>query len=353
MKQPSKEQAKTFGDWAYLAIAKHFRKILKHESEVLKDKDPEELHQMRVGMRRLRSAIAGFAPALDLPKAAGERNVGKVARILGTLRDIDVLGDALKNQYQPALPAKEQKRLNKALKVLAKQRKHAFKQVQAILSDDLYQKLKQGFQNWLEQPSYREIGEISINDILPDLLLPQMSQLLLHPGWLVGVQVEAEEIKFPDGLQKKEVEQLLDRQGEILHDLRKEAKRSRYQMELFTHFYGDTYNNYVKDIKKIQTVVGEIQDCFVLAEFLTEVFESDIKSQMPTLATQLTATRYQKWQEWEVLQRQFLNPKMRQDLHMTVLQPTLTRSETDGKVDLVVSEPTTASLESTTVEAGS
>ena len=77
---------------------------------------------MRVGMRRLRSAMTGFAPALDLPKAASDRNVGRIARILGTLRDIDVLQDALKNQYQPLLPSSEQKSLNKALKVLQKER---------------------------------------------------------------------------------------------------------------------------------------------------------------------------------------------------------------------------------------
>ncbi|MDY7014654.1 MAG: CHAD domain-containing protein, partial [Cyanobacteriota bacterium] len=60
----TKNKPKTFGDWARVAIAKHSRKMLEHEADVLKDKDPEELHQMRVGMRRLRSAIAGFSTAL-------------------------------------------------------------------------------------------------------------------------------------------------------------------------------------------------------------------------------------------------------------------------------------------------
>ncbi len=63
-----KDNAVILKEWAYIAIAKHSRKILKYEAGVLQDKDPEELHQMRVGMRRLRSAIAGFAVAIDLPK---------------------------------------------------------------------------------------------------------------------------------------------------------------------------------------------------------------------------------------------------------------------------------------------
>lgn len=73
MKPHTDPDAKTFGDWAYIAIAKHFNKILNHEAKVLEDRDPEELHQMRVGMRRLRSAIAGFTPALNLPNNASEK----------------------------------------------------------------------------------------------------------------------------------------------------------------------------------------------------------------------------------------------------------------------------------------
>ncbi|PSP01648.1 MAG: hypothetical protein BRC47_09175 [Cyanobacteria bacterium QS_7_48_42] len=59
----------------------------------------------------------------------------------------------------------------------------------------------------------------------------------------------------------------------------------------------------------------------VLAEFLAEAFESNLNSEMPTLATQVTNTRYQKWKEWQNLQRQFLDSQLRQDLRMTVQQP--------------------------------
>ncbi len=61
-------RAKTVADWAYIGIDKHFHKVLKHEAGVLLDQDTEELHQIRVGMRRLRSTLTGFAPALTMPK---------------------------------------------------------------------------------------------------------------------------------------------------------------------------------------------------------------------------------------------------------------------------------------------
>lgn len=323
MKIPDSDRAKTLGDWAYLAIAKHFRKTIRHESGVLADKDPEELHQMRVGMRRLRSAIHGFAPALLLPKGASEKQVGKIAKVLGNLRDIDVLFDLLKNTYRPILPTREQESLDSALEVLSRKRKPAFNKVEMVLDDRDYQKLKKDFKNWLDKPIYREIAAISLSEVLPDLLLPQVSNLLLHPGWLVGIKLEEGEIIFSEERSQAEVEKILDDRGKILHELRKEAKRSRYNMELFARFYGDVYHNYVTEVKQIQTIVGEIQDCFVLANFLGDVFESDLKNKLPTMAKKFAEIRYQKWQDWTKLQRQFLRSETKQELRSIVQKPNL------------------------------
>ena len=113
-----------------------------------------------------------------------------------------------------------------AFKHLAQQRRHAFEQIQAILNSKRYLQLKQGLQEWLEQPRYQEIGAISIYEVLPDLLLPQVSKLLVHPGWLVGVKLEAGEIHFPETLTQAQAEQLLESEGEKLHSLRKQAKRA-------------------------------------------------------------------------------------------------------------------------------
>ncbi|NET59220.1 MAG: CHAD domain-containing protein [Symploca sp. SIO2E6] len=312
---------KTFGHWGYLAVEKHFQKILKHEIEVLKDKDPEELHQMRVGMRRLRTAVTGFEEAILLPKAAQEKKIATVARRLGELRDLDVLQDTLKNQYLPGLPIPEQDLLKKVLATLKKRRHKSLEEVQTTLKHSNYNSLKQALQNWLKQPHYRLLAEGAIEDILPDLLLPLVSKLLLHPAWLVGVKLEAGKIDIPSDLNSEIVAHLLDTHGESLHHLRKQAKGLRYQMELFTDFYGSTYKDYVKDIKAIQRIVGEIQDSFVLAAFLTDTLKSNLSGKMPTLAAQLTETRYKSWQEWQILQQRYLNPQIRIDFHQTLLKP--------------------------------
>ena len=334
MKKSLKPATNTLGDWAYLAIEQHFEKILKHEQDVLKDRHPESLHQMRVGMRRLRSAVTGFAPAIDLPKAAKEEKIGKIARILGKLRDLDVLEETLQNQYQPNLPKSERKCLETVLDCLTKKRKHASEAVQSALKAKGYENLKQGLQKWLQQPSYEPLAPMSINEVLPNLLLPSVSQLFLHPGWLVGVEMNEGAMNAPNPMETEQVAQLLDEQGLALHSLRKQTKRSRYQMELFTDFYEPNYTTYVDDLKEIQSILGQIQDSFVLAEFLTDALDSEIQQELPTLVEQLAQTRYQSWQQWQPLQTKYLKNEVRQALHLELLNPKSPSSTSDlGNVE--------------------
>ena len=140
------DKVRTLGDWAALGIQQHLDKVLQHEPEVLTDKDPEELHQMRVGMRRLRSAITGFAPVLDLPNGTQNKNIGKVSRCLGELRDLDVLLEAIDQRYYPNLPSKEQKAIKQVLSELNLQRQQTFKQVKKTLESKKYRQLKQELQ---------------------------------------------------------------------------------------------------------------------------------------------------------------------------------------------------------------
>ena len=333
MKKPKEAEPKTFGDWAYLAVKKHFKHTIKYETNVLKDIDPESLHQMRVGMRRLRTAINGFAPALSLSKAAKEQKVGKIARQLGELRDLDVLQDSLQNQYLPSLPTKEQDILKKVLSSLGKQRKKTLEQVQTTLKGQQYHKLKVAFQDWLEEPNYGELAEISIYEILPDLLLPSVSNLFLHPAWIVGVELNDGKIEVLNDLGSDQVVKLLNTHGDTVHSLRKQAKGVRYQMELFTDFYDSTYKDYLKDVKEIQSLLGEIQDSFVLAEFLTDNLDSDLTVQLPTLATELTETRYQVWKKWQSFQQRYLNAENRKDFHQAILQPVLKQEKKEPEAD--------------------
>ena len=70
------------------------------------DPDPEYIHQLRVGLRRLRALLRLFAPVLPETFATiWRRRLGDNARTLGAARDLDVLCDAVLAPVQAACGA--------------------------------------------------------------------------------------------------------------------------------------------------------------------------------------------------------------------------------------------------------
>ncbi len=306
----------TFGDYASHAIAKSFRKSIKPEAEVLQDHDPEPLHQMRVGMRRLRTVLQVFEPAIVLPKAVSINRIRTVAHVLGAVRDLDVLQRELEH---PELPAKEQKRLQQVRAGMHKQRQRDFRALEKTLASDHYQGWKQSLKAWLHQPTYQTVAQLPILAVLPDLLLPLVSQLLLHPAWLIDT-TEMQQTRTPEDPEVLIV-QFLGQQAETLHDLRKQIKRVRYQMELFVDFYGSSYQEQLQEFQTLQELLGQIQDGFVLGQFLQRTLEVDLERKLPTLNQQLQQQQLQCWQRWQSYRHRYLDPDFRQSLRQQLLLP--------------------------------
>lgn len=313
-----KPTVKSIKEYAYQAIQQHLKKTLKWETAVKKDEDPEGLHQMRVGMRRLRTAISRFDLVLNLPESASDKKISKIASCLGNLRDIDVLKETLETLYQPYLPPKEQKILATALNLLAKQRQKALSRTRKTLQGKAYNSLKQGLLLWLDQPIYKPLASLSIEQVLPDLLLPEVSSFLLHPGWLVGTDIIDADVKVCTNWPAENIEQELTTKGASIHNLRKQAKRLRYQMELFSDLYGESYAAYLAEVKSIQDILGKMQDSVVMGEWLEDVFQS-LDAQLATLTSLLKENRYQMWQQWQPLQERYLQTQHRHSFHLTVL----------------------------------
>ncbi|NES07494.1 MAG: CHAD domain-containing protein, partial [Okeania sp. SIO2F4] len=112
-----------------------------------------------------------------------------------------------------------------------------------------------------------------------------------------------------------------DTEEENLHSLRKEVKRVRYQMSLFTEFYGPTYEAYLKDMKELQEYLGDIQDSAVLREFMEKILQSNIEKVLPNLAMQLKQSREKALRKWQLLQRRYLNIQVRQNFRSELLRP--------------------------------
>jgi CHAD domain-containing protein len=318
------QEAKTLGDWAKIAIQQHYQKILKHEALVLKDKDPEELHQMRVGMRRLRTAIAGFSCAVILPKSVDEKKVGKIATVLGKLRDLDVLEETLTTIYLPELSKIEQKKLDKLFIKIKKNRQTIAKNTKEILHKNIYQDFKTDLNTWLEKPVYTAMASLPIEYILPDLLSPQISAFLSHPGWIVGSNLHQTENIIDFNVPAKRLEDLSHQEEMILHSLRKETKRTRYLMELLLFFYGENYQEILTKIKQVQEILGAIQDDFVLRQILGQVYGHNLQKILPIMTQKIQEHRLQNGLQWEELRQFFLFPANRIQLRLSIQSPRLT-----------------------------
>jgi CHAD domain-containing protein len=317
----AKPKVTTLEDYAYRAIQKHSKKTLKWEKSVKKDEDPEALHQMRVGMRRLRAIVSNFDFVVNLPKVISDRNISKIGRHLGKLRDLDVLKDTIEKNYQPSLPPQEVEYLQAAYAVLKQQRENAVADVKTTLKNTRYLSLKEAFDEWLEKPSYEGSASLPIELVVPDLLLPEISNFFLHPGWQIGMQLnKSSGMIYHQSWTNEEIEQHLTSGSEHLHSLRKQAKGLRYQMELFADLYGESYGEYVTQVKNIQDILGEIQDTVVLGEWFKGIFNSELAVKLPTLVNLLVEKRRQLWHRWYPIQERYMQAETRNRFHMAVIK---------------------------------
>ena len=326
---PAKSQPSiSFGDYAHRAIRKHFKKSTKYEAAVLEDHDPEPLHQMRVGMRRLRTALLIFAPAINLPEAASRQQIIAIAKRLGRVRDLDVMQIWFQRYLEnAAVPPAETRQMEQILISLHQRRDKQFSRMQKLLAGQHYHQCVESFQTWLHQPTYRPIATLPILDVLPDLLLPLISRLLLHPGWLVGTTVENGKCHASVVVSPELLGNYLEHEGAAVHDLRKQIKGVRYQTEFFVEFYDETFRAQTRDFRDLQDILGEIQDGIVLSEFLAGELGDYWQNMVPTLVNYLQQQRYQLWQQWQTKKKKYLDMGFRQGLRQQMLMPTTPHSE--------------------------
>lgn len=320
MTQNTAVRPDTLGKRTHQAIRKQYNKILKYEAGVLDDRDPEELHQMRVNMRRLRSIAEGFSSILELPKGASEKRIAKFSRILGDLRDLDVLIDILQRQYFTVLTDKEKFYYVKFLSVLEQRRTKSLEAVRQLLISQKYLEFKTSLEEWIRKPVLYSVAKLPVTLVLPDFLFPMVTRLMISPGWLVGLSVRNGEFHPPSMWSPVAVNRLLRKQGPMLHSLRKQVKRVRYQMSFFTDLYGEGFGGYIEDMKNFQETLGTIQDSLVLEALFNEILGERFKRQLPTAVKQLSDGRYEAWQNWDALRNRYMLEETRQAFRAELLK---------------------------------
>jgi CHAD domain-containing protein len=219
---------------------------------------------------------------------------------------------------QAELTASEQQALKTVEKQLEKRRRKAFRQMRQWLNSNRYQALTADFKAWLCAPRYQALAQIPIQLVLPDLLLPLMSEVLQHPGWLVGTLAQSGVIVTIPGMDLPQINQLLAEQGTVLHDLRKRIKHFRYQAEFFLDLYDPAYADRVKEFRQLQDLLGALQDEAVISDLLAKILGRAWPKRLPALAQQFDRERLTLWQQWQPLQSRYLEAGFR---HMQVLSP--------------------------------
>lgn len=222
---------------------------------VLKSRDPEGPHQLRVGLRRLRSAFRLFRPMLN-PATTGplDRMAQTIAAEAGALRDLDVLVDEIVAPLTGTAPATvpfeglmatlNGLRDDTARATLTDHLKSA--EVNAFLIDLASYTECRG---WLDPENFDQSADLSqpIEAFSAQALSHQWKKCRKYGKRL-------ENLTIPER-----------------HEMRKALKKMRYGIEFFGCLYpADTVKPFLKRMKKLQDIFGYLNDV-AMAERLPEM----------------------------------------------------------------------------------
>jgi CHAD domain-containing protein len=221
------------------------QQIQRNEAAVIEGDDAETLHQMRVGVRRLRSALKLFEHLAPCPPAL-EEDIRWLGAELGAARDWDVMLTSTLARVQASPGGK-----------------HGMMDLQALALHTARAKRQQAAQA---------------------LLSPRYTHLMLALGsWMLqaapGLKGSAD--KFSRTTMQHLHKSLLKRAGRMVdgdpagvHRTRIAAKRGRYALEFFHTLYrAKGARAYLKTLAATQDELGRHNDLVVADQLLRELAE--------------------------------------------------------------------------------
>jgi CHAD domain-containing protein len=195
--------------------------------EVQVDADSEQLHKLRVAVRRMRALLRASRPLIDDPRGERlRRRLGDLGRSLGPARDADVFSAYLRDA---TVDLDEGNATPRLLAAAAAERRDAYADVRQVLDGQSFKRLLRDLDAF---SATVEIRDASLNGL-----------------------VRTESKKLSKAMRDIESD-------EALHAARVHAKRLRYAAEVV----GD--DKLVARAKEFQDVVGEHQDAVVAEERL-------------------------------------------------------------------------------------
>lgn len=210
--------------------------IVAKRRAVLETVDPAAAHQLRIGLRRLRSALRAFRPMHDTPALRElEGHAQVLARTVGELRDADVL---IEHIYAPVAGLiKADPGVPRVREALVAHRDRMRGRVRGALEGE----------QWSVLQLYLALWPHTIEDA-PKLARPvkKFARAALKRQWK----------KVADS-----GERLDDLSVEQRHEMRKALKTLRYAVEFFASLY-PAYETrpFIKETRSLQEVFGYLND---------------------------------------------------------------------------------------------
>ena len=222
--------------------------LLRSDPIARQGRDPEGVHQLRVGARRLRSELKILKHAMKpAPLRFFLRELRWMGGVLGRQRDVDVLSgvlDDINAQLETPLPSSVWKRLRSA-------REKENRDAAALLDSPRYRRLIGRLSNAVVQPPLRSAAQKPALE----LVRPELDATLR------GLFRAADDCgSSPSILQ--------------LHQVRILAKKGRYCAETAGPLPGETALRLARQLETVQTVLGELHDYAVAISFLEQDVET-------------------------------------------------------------------------------
>ncbi|QUH00269.1 CHAD domain-containing protein [Saccharopolyspora erythraea] len=225
------------------------RAMVRHDPGTRLGEDPEELHQMRVSVRRMRAMLRSGRPFLDQDWSEPLRaELGWLGRALGPVRDLDVLIDRLR-QESADLDAEERAAAARLLSGLEVEHGEARFELLAALDSDRYVELVRELAAAVRTELPSPKSDVDGPDELRRLVAKEYRKLRKAVGKLGDDPSDAE-----------------------LHALRIRGKRLRYTAELAESALD--VKPLLKAAKRFQDVLGEHQDACVAEQRLRDLLHA-------------------------------------------------------------------------------
>ena len=240
---------------AHEVFSQQFARMLAHEKGTRKGENIEELHDMRVAIRRMRAAAKIFEAYMDSKKL--EPHLKELRSTLGALsdvRDLDVFREKAE-EYLKKLPPENKNDLEPLFAVLAKERKKAIKNMLLYLDSEKYANFKKEFSDFLSASKYWALPTTTrkndalphrIRDVLPSILYSSFADISAYSEWVEGPYVSVER----------------------LHRLRIAAKGLRYTLEFFEEVLEKEAETMITEFKILQDHLGDMHDDVVAIDLL-------------------------------------------------------------------------------------